>query len=393
MAEFKMPSLGADMESGVLVEWLVGPGDEVRRGQVVAVVETDKGAIDVEIFQDGVIEALLVEPDTEVPVGTTLARLRSDEDASESEIDTAAAADGDAPSSSPRPTVSPRSAAGPAPAPGGPRAKASPRARKLARELGVDLAALTGTGPQGSITADDVQQVAGSRAPAEPAPSTTPLTGMRAAIAAAMSRSKREIPHYYLQHTIDLEPGLRWLEERNAAVSITERVLPVALLVRAVALALRDFPDLCGWWRDGGFVPSPGIHVALAVALRGGGLVNPALRDADQGSLGELFTRIRDVTKRAKAGQLRSSEFSDGAITITSLGDQGVESVLGVIHPPQVAIVGFGAVLSRPWVVDTAIEPRRVVTVTLSADHRVSDGHRGARFLRAVEAQCKEPQP
>ena len=215
---------------------------------------------------------------------------------------------------------------------------------------------------------------------------------MRAAIAAAMSRSKREIPHYYLAHTVDLEPALRWLEARNAAVSIAERVLPVALLVRAVAEALREFPELCGFWKDGGFVPSPGIHVGLAVSLRDGGLVNPAIHDADQGSLPQLFERILDVTRRARAGQLRSSEFSDAAITITSLGDQGVDAVFGVIHPPQVAIVGFGAIAPRPWVVDDRVEIRRVVTLSLSADHRVSDGHRGGRFLRVVEQHLRAPE-
>jgi pyruvate dehydrogenase E2 component (dihydrolipoamide acetyltransferase) len=215
---------------------------------------------------------------------------------------------------------------------------------------------------------------------------------MRAAIAAAMSRSKREIPHYYLSHTIDLEPALRWLEARNAEVPIAERVLPVALLVRAVARALREFPELCGFWQDGGFVPAPGIHVGLAVSLRDGGLVNPAIHHADQGSIEQLFERIRDVTRRARAGQLRSSEFSDAAITITSLGDQGVDVVLGVIHPPQVAIVGFGTVAPRPWVVDGRLEVRRVVTVSLSADHRVSDGHRGGRFVRLVEQHLRAPE-
>lgn len=391
MAEFKMPSLGADMESGVLIEWLVGPGDAVKRGQVVAVVETDKGAIDVEIFQDGVIEELLVEPDTEIPVGASLARLTV---AGEPEQD-AGSEPGGAPAEPAEASSSVGQAAPAASAPAtsaGGRVKASPRARKLAADLGVELSSVVGTGPQGSISADDVHKAADSAGRARAAATPPKTTGMRAAIGAAMSRSKREIPHYYLQHTIDLEPALRWLEARNAEVSITERVLPVALLVRAVARGLKELPQLCGWWKDGGFVPAPGIHIGLAVSLRDGGLVNPAIHDADQGSLTELFGRIRDVTKRAKAGQLRSSEFSDAAITITSLGDQGVESVLGVIHPPQVAIVGFGAVVTRPWVVDGAIGPRRVITMTLSADHRASDGHHGARLLRAVEKFLQEPE-
>jgi pyruvate dehydrogenase E2 component (dihydrolipoamide acetyltransferase) len=387
MADFKMPSLGADMESGVLVEWRVKVGDVVRRGDVVAVVETDKGAIDIEIFEGGVIEALLVEPDTTVPVGTALARLRGEGEAVGAGPALAGAASSDQTvvvGPSPAPVVSARDP--------GIRATVSPRARKRAAELGVTLDGLVGTGPQGSVTAEDVERAAiGPAGAVEAAVVTGRPAGMRAAIATAMSRSKREIPHYYLGHTVDLEPGLRWLEARNAAVPITERVLPVALLVRAVALALREFPELCGFWQEGGFVASPGIHVGLAVSLRDGGLVNPAIHHADRGSLFELFERIRDVTRRARAGQLRSSEFSDAAITITSLGDHGVDVVFGVIHPPQVAIVGFGTVAPRAWAVDGRVEARRVVTVSLAADHRVSDGHRGGRFLRLVEQHLRSP--
>ncbi len=380
MADFEMPSLGADMESGLLVEWQVAPGDKVVRGQVVAVVETDKGAIDVEIFEDGIIEELLVEPETEVPVGTVLARLR---------------VEGEAPAAPPAPSDSPPTLPSPAantnivtPPPAVEHARrVSPRARKLAAELEVSLEGLQGTGPGGSVTGEDV------RAAVESSPSRpSPAEGMRAAIAAAMSRSKREIPHYYLAHTIDLEPALGWLEAQNAERPITERVLPIALLVRAVALALQEFPELCGWWREGAFVPAPGINIGLAVSLREGGLVNPAIIDADQGSLHELFEKIRDVTGRARKGRLRGSEFSGSAITLTNLGDQGVESVFGVIHPPQVAIVGLGQIAMRPWVVDGSVQARRVVTISLSADHRASDGHRGGRFLRLVEQHLEKPQ-
>lgn len=396
MIEFKMPSLGADMESGVLVEWMVKVGGEVKRGDVVAVVETDKGAIDVEIFHSGVIDELLVEPDTRVPVGTVLARLRGEE---EEVAGTEKRAEVEAPRAEPttgiavsatsevaaRPSAEPSSGA-----PAGARVVASPRARKRAAQRGLSLEGVVGTGPQGSITAEDVERAA--TAGAKPrATEEGRVPGMRAAIAAAMSRSKREIPHYYLSHSIDLEDALRWLEARNAKVSVSERVLPIALLVRAVALALREVPELCGFWRDGGFHPSPGIHVGLAVSLRDGGLVDPAIHDADRGSLSELFGRIRDVTQRARHGQLRSSELSDAAITITSLGEQGVETVFGVIHPPQVAIVGFGTVAPRPWVVDGRVEARRVVAMSLSADHRTSDGHRGGRFIRVVEQYLQEP--
>lgn len=385
MAEFRMPSLGADMESGILVEWHVKPGDAVKRGDIVAVVETTKGAIDVEIFTDGVVEALLVREGTEVPVGTPLARLSGVPEGAEAAGPGAAAP---APERAAEPVppraaepVPPRVAPPAAPAPA---VRTTPRARKRAEELGVDITRLTGTGPEGAVTGDDVERAA----QAKPRPRQT----MQELIAATMTRSKQEIPHYYLWHTIDLEPALQFLETHNAGAPPAERMLPVALLVRAVARSLRDFPDLCGWWQDGAFVPSPGIHVGLAVSLRDGGLVNPAIHHADQGPLAELMAKIRDVTQRARTATLRASELSDGAITVTNLGDQGVRGVFGIIHPPQVAIVGFGRVAPCPWIVDGQITARRLVDVALSADHRVTNGHRGARFLRRVEQLLTGPE-
>jgi len=380
MAEFRMPSLGADMDAGTLVEWHVKPGDRVERGQIIAVVETQKGAIDIETFETGVVESLLVAPDTEVPVGTVLALIRED-------VPTIASTPAPAAPAPPSTRVEPSTTIATAPVAAGLRI--SPRARKRASELGVALEHVAGTGPDGAITTEDVERAAGSTtAPARP---PTP-TGMRSAIAAAMSRSKREIPHYYLWHSIDLEPALQWLAATNERAPVAERLLPAVLLVRAVALALREFPEFGSAWRDDGAVPPTGIHVGFAVSMRDGGLVNPALHDTDRGSLVELMQRMRDVTQRARGGGLRASELSDATITITNLGDLGTHGVLGVIHPPQTAIVGFGTIAARPWVVGDAVLVRRVVEVSLSADHRVSDGHRGARFLRAIEAQLQHPE-
>jgi pyruvate dehydrogenase E2 component (dihydrolipoamide acetyltransferase) len=376
--EFKMPSLGADMEHGILVEWMVKPGDVVKRGDIVAVVETDKGAIDVEIFEDGVIEELVVPVDTDVPVGTVLARLRTGEPG-------AAPVAGDKPSvTPPAPPPAPTPVA-PTPQAAASRKKIAPRARKRASELGVDLNAIEGTGPDGSVTTEDVERAGTGARP-------SPATGMRDAIAAAMTRANREIPHYHLQHTIDLEPALSFLEEHNASLPIRERVLPIALFVRAVARGLAEYPALCGWFKDGRFQPSEGIDIGLAVSLRGGGLVNPAIAHADRGTVDELWARIRELTDRARKGGLRSSEFAGGAATITSLGDRGVDVVHGIISPPQVALIGFGTVSRRPWVVDDAVVPRRVVQVSLAADHRVTDGHLGARFLQRIAKSLAQPQ-
>jgi pyruvate dehydrogenase E2 component (dihydrolipoamide acetyltransferase) len=261
----------------------------------------------------------------------------------------------------------------------------APRARKLAEQLGIDLAGIVGSGPDGSITGDDIERAAAARTKA-------PAQGMRQAIAAAMSRSKHEIPHYYLLHTIDLEPALIWLEARNRERPIKARLLPVALLVRAVALALVDHRELCGHVRDGVFVPGTGIHVGLAVSLRDGGLVNTALHDADRDTLDELMIRIAEVSQRARNGGLRASELSEATITVTSLGERGVDAVLPIIHPPQVAIVGFGSIRVRPWVDDDRVAPRRLIEASLAADHRVSDGHAGARFLAQIDRLLHTPE-
>jgi pyruvate dehydrogenase E2 component (dihydrolipoamide acetyltransferase) len=267
----------------------------------------------------------------------------------------------------------------------------SPAARHLAEELGVDPSRIIGTGPDGAVTREDVERATARPAAPAPAEPEDAKSRMRQAIAAAMARSKREIPHYYVGTTVDLSAALGWLEAYNARVPVPERLLPGALFIKAVAIALRDFPELNGRWEEGRFVASEGIHVGVAISLRGGGLVAPAIADTDRMPLGELMRRFRDLVSRARAGALRSSEFSGGTITVTSLGDRGAETVYGVIYPPQVALVGFGKVVERPWVAGGQVVPRRTVHVTLSADHRASDGHRGALFVDAVDQILQQP--
>jgi pyruvate dehydrogenase E2 component (dihydrolipoamide acetyltransferase) len=215
---------------------------------------------------------------------------------------------------------------------------------------------------------------------------------MRAVIAAAMARAKREIPHYYLETAIDFAAARAWLDAENRARPIEARLLPAALLVRAVALALRETPDLNGFWVDGAFRAGDGVHLGFAVSLRRGGLIAPVLRDADRASVAELMAGLRDRVARARAGRLRSSELGGATCTITSLGEQGVDKVFGIIHPPQVALVGFGAIREQPWLRDGAIAARPVLVATLSADHRASDGQRGARLLGRVRALLERPE-
>lgn len=355
------------MEAGTLVKWLVKPGDRVRRGDLVAVVQTEKADVEVEIFSSGVVEKLCVSEGEKVPVGAVLATL---------------GVEGEAPPAAPAAARAPAVPTGPAV----PRSRVSPAAQRRARELAVDLSRIPGTGPEGSVTLQDVERTAAAAKPPDR------QAAMRAGIAAAMSRSKREIPHYYLGTRIDMGRTLDWLEAGNRTRSVERRILPSILLLKAVALALRKVPELNGFWRDGAFQPSAAVHVGVAISLRAGGLVAPAVHDMDRKSLDELMDLLRDLVTRARAGSLRSSEMSDPTVTVTNLGDLGVETVYGVIFPPQVALVGFGRITETPWANGGAVTARPVVTATLSADHRASDGHRGGLFLTAVCELLQRPE-
>lgn len=387
MAEFLMPTLGADMTEGTLVQWKKREGDHVIKGEIIAEVDTEKAAIEVESYSTGVIERLLTRPGDKVPVGTVMAVIREEGEPTTGPIPAQAAAPQAA-----VPASAPRMDRGLASSPQAGRLRISPAAKKLAAERGIDPTGLQGTGPEGVITLEDIE-----RAPfvapdiTRPADASDRQTRMRQTIAAAMARSKREIPHYYLSTTIDMGGAVMWLREANRQRPITERLLYGVLLIKAVALALRLVPELNALWKDGEAIRSERIHVGTAISLRQGGLVAPALHDADRLSLGELMAKFQDLVRRARAGSLRSSELSDPTITVTSLGEQGVETVFGVIYPPQVALVGFGKLVERPWVTNGRILPRQVVVASLSADHRVTDGHRGGLFLAEVDRLLQEP--
>lgn len=387
MADFVMPTLGADMDEGTLLAWRKKPGDRITRGEIIAEVDTDKAAIEIEAFTDGVLDEILVQPGRKVPVGTVLATIR-EEGKPRTTAAPAKPAAAPPPVAAPPPQPAAPATVTPLPAREGPRLRVSPAARKRAKELSLDPSTVRGTGPEGAITLEDVERAAGARG-AEAAGDRQ--ARMRQVIAAAMARSKREIPHYYLSTTIDLSRAMAWLAGENLRRPVPERLLSGVLFVKAVALALREVPELNATWREGRVVQSPAIHVGVAISLRRGGLVAPAIHDTDQKSLGDLMRDFRDLVKRARAGTLRGSELSDPTITVTSLGEQGVETVFGVIYPPQVALVGFGKIVERPWVSDGTVVSRQIVTATLSGDHRVTDGHRGGLLLAAVDRLLQEP--
>ena len=428
MAEFRMPALGADMTEGTLLEWLVHSGDEVHRGDIVAVVDTDKAAIEIECFNDGVVGELLVQPGTKVAVGTALATIRD-------------GAAGPVAVPSPPAVESPLvrhlahtqgidlqsvhatgpdglitrsdvlAASTPPPAPvqqGNGHTKVSPYARRRAAELGVDLAQVVGSGPEGTVTADDVAAALGrpsaheralpERSESAPVPAaqhsdaTARSAAMRRAVGDLMARSKRDVPHYYLSTTVDMGGAVDWLRMANASRTVEERLVPAALLLKACALAARKVPNLNGWWVDDGFQPSESVHLGVAVSLRPSGLVAPAILDADSLDLEALMVNLRDLVIRARQGRLRGREMSDGTLTVTNLGDNGADAVYGVIYPPQVALVGIGRLREAAVARNGLVGARPCVTVTLSADHRVTDGHEGSRFLAAVDTFLQTPE-
>lgn len=394
MYEFRMPSLGADMEAGTLVEWLIKAGDAVNRGQVVAVVETQKGAVDVEIWEDGTVDKIVVEVGRKVPVGELLATLRTAggessaaaeitlEDATPKSVKKPILTDAGILHSEPAPTLSVRQ-------------RVSPSARKLAEEMGMDIASVQPSEPGAVISRADVERIAqkGTRQSVitKPTPSDWHAQ-MRIAIAAAMSRSKREIPHYYLSTDIDVTRVVNWIESENLKRSISDRILPVVPFMRAISMALHEVPELNGFWVDGESRPSSVVHLGMAISMRGGGLVAPAIHDADGKSVDQLMIDLRDLVTRVRSGRLRSSEMSDPTVTFTNLGEKGVEGVFGVIYPPQVAIIGLGKISERPWIEGGQVVVRKVATITLAADHRASDGHRGGLFLVALDRLLQEPE-
>ena len=371
MADFIMPSLGADMTAGILVAWCVEEGDHVEIGDIIAEVETEKGLFEVEVFSAGVVEKLLLQPGPEkVPVGTVLATIGSGSTSFSARTT--------------EPDV---------------RLKVSPIARKRAAEKNIDLSQIIGTGPQGAICLADVEgesvrtgieKVAS--APTELKSTSDFKAGMRQAIAAAMSLSNRDIPHYYLATDIDMSKSLNWLVEQNRKRSIKQRLLPVVLSLKAVARTLKKVPELNASWVDGQLQLNQEIHIGVAITLRGGGLITPALHNVDQLDLDQLMVALSDLINRTRTGKLRGSEMTDAGITVTNLGDLGVQTVYGVIYPPQVALVGLGRISERPWAENGLLGVRQVLTATLAADHRASDGHLGAQFLDALNKFLQEPE-
>jgi pyruvate dehydrogenase E2 component (dihydrolipoamide acetyltransferase) len=381
MLEFQMPSLGADMEAGTLAEWLVKPGDIVKRGDIIAVVDTQKGLIDIEVFDEGTIHELLIKENEKVPVGTVMALIETGKEEfvkKEEKIPAKIAAEEKVVEKIAIPTI-----------PHG--IKASPLAKRIAAEKGIDLTTLKGTGEDGAIVKEDVEKAIVEKMAPKEEKKITSTENIRLAVAAAMSKSNREIPHYYLETKADMSKALAWLTEANKQRTVKQRLLPVVLLLKAVARALTEVPDLNGYWENG-MQQMKDINIGFVVSLRSGGVMIPAIHHADKKSVDELMTALNDIIPRARTMKLRSSELSESTITVTSLGEGNAETVYGIIYPPQVAIVGFGSITEQPWAEMGMLDVRPVLNITLSADHRATDGATGSRFLMAVKNHLGKPE-
>ena len=397
--DFRLPSLGADMERATLTQWLKKPGEPVHRGEAIAVVETEKGLIDIESFDDATVTELVVAPGTRIAVGTVMARLSGEGAVAAPAHESAAAravsqlppAAAGAPAAGPElPAVStPAAPIAAAPV----RARLSPAARRRAHELGLPPEALEQPAAGGILHVDDVERLAAdAKARASAATAPDARSAMRGVIGSAMARAKREIPHYYLGHALDFGRAREWLTHYNAALPVRERLIEGVLVVKAVALAAARIEGFNGHFRDGGFERSTAIHVGTAIAVRGGGLVAPALLDADCKDLKTLMQEFSELVARVRSGHMRSSEFMTATITVTSLGEDGVETIYPIINPPQVAIVGSGCVSERLWVHAGSAVVRPVLNLTLAADHRVTDGRIGSRFLKKIAELLAAPE-
>lgn len=372
---FRMPALGADMTEGRVVEWYVDEGARAERGELVAVIETDKSDIEIEVFEPCVFEEFLVRIGESTPVGEPIARISLDgppEHLMSVPDDEPAAMEAEPP-----PPTSPGRRDESA-------TRLTPRARRLARERGLDPRSLPS---EGTITGDTIMQLSGT----QPVPDRSDRTSnLRRAVARLMERSWAEIPHYHVASTIDLTESNDRLERYNAERPVDERMVAAATLYCAAARAAHDTPQLNGWWHDGAFVPSDSVDLGIILSLRTGGIVVPTIQSADRLDAAEMMAVVRDLVERARRGRLRERDMRPASISITSMGELGADRVFGVVHPPQVTLIGFGAPRLRPAMVDGIVTPRVLVETSIAGDHRAHDGLIASRLLRHLTRHLED---
>ncbi|MEU5845998.1 dihydrolipoamide acetyltransferase family protein [Saccharopolyspora shandongensis] len=409
MTEIQMPRLSDTMEEGVISTWHKNVGDQVKRGEVMAEIETDKAIMELEAYDDGVLEKILVDAGATVPIGTPIAILGDGSGAAAEAAPAPAPAAAAAPAAEApaEPAAAPAPAAPAAPAEQGAKPKASPLAKAVAKEKGVDLSTVQGTGPGGRIIRADIEAVA-SAAPAAAAPAAAapaaapvvsnedveeiPLSNIRKVTAKRLVESKQQAPHFYLTSAIDVTDLMAFratLNERLQAAG-GPKVSVNDLVVKAVATALRANPAVNVSFAGDKMLQHKRINLGVAVAIDNG-LVVPVIKDADRKSVSEIAKESRELAGRAREGKLKLDEMSGGTFSISNLGMFGIEQFSAVINPPEAAILAVGAARDEVQVRDGEFVARKILRATLSADHRAVDGAVGAAFLQLLTGLLEDP--
>jgi pyruvate dehydrogenase E2 component (dihydrolipoamide acetyltransferase) len=352
-----MPSLGPDMDYGRLMKWKIRPGEEVKKGQIIAVVETTKSAVEIESYRDGMVLDLLGKEGEEIHVGSPIAIFEVPDQLE---------------------NINPEQ-----------RQKISPAAKKFAVEHQIDLSELKKQGLEEKIELKDLKDHLSEKDKSTSHDMSRINLGK--AIARVMARSKKEIPHYYLKTRILLDPLMKWIDEKNKKLPPDERLMVPVILMRGIILAVKRYPALNGHYIDEKFIPQNDVNLGVATALKGGGVMAPAIMKANLLSLEELNHSFQDLLVRTKRGELKNQELSEGTLTVTNVGDLGIDEVFGIIYPPQVALVGIGRIHKSVVQLEGVIRPAFVVDVTLSADHRASNGLLGSSFLASLENLLLNP--
>ena len=411
MTELKMPKLSDTMLEGTLVKWHKKVGDKISVGDVIADVETDKATMEMEAFDDGILNQIVIPEGGIVKVGECIALIEGGKPNIEKTQTAEPAADAPAKTATtiaaPLAPLSPKPKSRPTVAREGTSAKASPLARKIALERGVDLSRITGTGPGGRIVAADITQqgAQASRPSAAAAPqqqipvpfsdadTKTPLSGMRRTIAERLLISKTQIPHFYLTMEIDAGPLSELRKEINANAEATGSpkitINDFVLLATARAAALH--PKVNAAFAGDAIVQYASVNLSVAIAVEDG-LITPVIRDAQSRSLREISTAVKDLAVRARSKKIKPEEYQGGTITISNLGAYGVDSFYAIVNPPQATILAVGAIVKKP-VVNAAnqIVAGQRMNISLSGDHRVVDGATGAEFLAAIRKSLEAP--
>jgi len=427
MAEtITMPKLGFDMAEGTLVRWVIAEGEEVKKGAVLAEIETDKATVEVDSAYEGVLRRQLVNEGDAVPVGTPIAVVGGADEKIDLAALTAAAETAAKPAEG-EPAQPEAAAEAQAAAPQGEvatgRLKASPLARRMAEEKGIDLRQLHGSGPDGRVVKRDVESfhpvampqaapvpaapgAAVSQAPAaptlpvtpilpiqagpSPADQPAPLSRLRAAIGRRMTEAKQQAPHFYVTHEYDMAPVMALRKQANALLPEGEKLSVNDFIVKAVALALRQFPNVNAALNGNQVVRRGAVNIGVAVAVEGG-LLTVVCRDADRKSLRQISVEVRGMAARAREGKVKPEDIEGSTFSISNLGMYDVENFAAIINPPEAAILAVGSAREVPVVENGEVKPGLRMKATISIDHRVSDGAEAARFMQVLAQYLQEP--